>query len=248
LPFGAAGFVACNSAPASFQDELAKLRPQEAALRAQWTREEQGGLKKLPPRAWPLYQPKAEEIESLRARLEAERCPPVGSTMSPVCTKTNFDLATALVFNDEDAPTGLTIYQGLGKTGNLDGMVATGVVLVEGLGVTRDEKEGLRWLRQAVDQGSAQGSFEVGTLLFMGGANLQEDEAAGFKLFEQAAAQKHAAGMFMVADCLLEGAGCGENADKARAVPLLHAAAVQGHRGARQYLRMLWDGKWTSFA
>jgi len=247
--FAAAGAATCTTVACkslSLEEELAKLRPNEAAMREKWIRDDRENWKKLPPRAWPTRQPTAEEIPALRSRLQDERCPPVASRgMSAACVRAHSDLATAKVFNAVDAPDGHETYRKLGEAGDLDGMVAVGVCLVEVLGVPRDDEEGLRWLRLASDRGSAQGQFELATLLYTGSAGLEEDEEAAFKLFQKAAQQQHASGMFMVADCLLEGIGC--NRDQARAVPLLKAASDAGHRGARQHLRQLLDGQWHSF-
>lgn len=226
------------------QKELAKLRPGEAAMRAKWEKDEEG-WHRLPPRAWPPRQPKAGEVPALEAQLQAARCPPAGSTMSPACTELTFDLASAMVFGGADPPRGLSAYRMMAEAGYADAAVACGVCLLEGLGSTQDYDEGLRLLQHASGEGSAQAHFELGTLLLVGGAGLEEDEEAAFELFEKAAVQKHASGMFMVADCLLEGVGC--EPDAARAVPLLLAAAEQGHRGARQHLRQLLDGKWLGF-
>lgn len=245
----AAGVVACaaGAAPRSaLEEELAKLRPGEKEMREKWVKDDRESWRKLPPRAWPTHQPAADRIPQLRAKLQEERCPSAGTRgASETCVRTHFDLATALVFNDVDARAGLAVYRGLGEAGDLDGMVATGVCLVEALGVPRDDAEGLRWLRKASDQGSPQGQFELGTITYTGLAGVDEDEMAAFDLFQRAARQGHASGMFMVADCLLEGIGCKQ--DQARAVPLLKAAADLGHRGARQHLRQLLDGNWRSF-
>jgi len=141
---------------------------------------------------------------------------------------------------------GFDAFVALGEGGDLDGMVAAGVVLVEGLGgLARNDEVGVRLLRRASELGSAQGLFELGTLTFCGAAGLKEDEHAAFELFQRCAQQRHAGGMFMVADCLLEGVGCEQ--DQAQAVPLLLEAANLGHRGARQHLRQLLDGNWAGF-
>ncbi|CAE8674270.1 unnamed protein product [Polarella glacialis] len=214
-------------------------------MRARWVKEEEG-WHRLPPRAWPEVRPKADEIPGIREQIELQRCPSPGSArLSPTCAKLTFDLASALVFAGVDPPAGVALYRGLASVRDLDGMVAAAVVLLEGLGVERDEEEGVRLLRDASHRGSAQGLYELGTLLYVGGGGLEEDEAAAFALFQQAASQQHTSGMFMVADCLLEGTGCEQ--DLASAVPLLHASAVNGHRGARQHLRQLLDGQWMGF-
>jgi hypothetical protein len=249
IPLGFAGTVtACSSLPPSFHAELDKLRHKEEELRAAWAKDSVGQMKKLPPRAWPPNQPKVDDIPMLRARLAHERCPPAGSQMSRDCEQITFDLATALVFNRVDGRFGFKSFAALAGAGHTDGMVATGVCLTEGLGVPCNETEGGRWLKRASDAGSAQGAYELATLLFTGYTSLGEDESSAFKLYEQAAAQEHTGAMFMVADCLLDGAGCDAHADKSKAVPLLFAAAEKGHLGARQYMRHLWDGRVLDWA
>merc|ERR1712187_217101 len=114
--------------------------------------------------------------------------------MSQSCEKLTFDLATALVFNNFDHQAGVASYEGLSDNGHVDGMVARGVCLSEGLGIDRDELAGVGWLRRAVELRSAQGAYELGTLFLTGGVAVEEDEAAAFKLFEKAADQEHAAG------------------------------------------------------
>merc|ERR1719487_2765019 len=203
------------------------------------------GFRKLPPRAWPAYQPKADALPQLRAQLEANRCPPASQKMSEVCGKLTFDVATTLVFNALEGTSGFEMYRALGQNGHLDGMVGTGVCLVEGLTIPRQEVEGIKWLRQAVEAGDAQAQVELGNLYYTGTDMINEDEKKAVQLFEAAAAQQHAHGMFMLADCLLEGLGC--EPDPARAVPLLYDAAEKGHRGARQHLRQLLDGDWRGF-
>eukprot|EP00929_Paragymnodinium_shiwhaense_P035172 TRINITY_DN19028_c0_g1_i1.p1 TRINITY_DN19028_c0_g1~~TRINITY_DN19028_c0_g1_i1.p1 ORF type:complete len:287 (+),score=80.82 TRINITY_DN19028_c0_g1_i1:267-1127(+) len=253
---GAARYVHCDAATSEseeqrqqrllkdpgLQRELAKLRPTEATMRARWIRDEDG-WRKLPPRAWPTVQPKADEIPGLRRQLEEERCPAAGSSqMSERCSRLTFDLATALVFNNVDPKAGFTTYEALAAAGDCDAMVGAAVVMIEGLGIPDNAKEGLRWLTKACELDSAQGQYELATLKYMGAVGVPCDEPGAFVLYEKAAAKQHASGMFLVADCLLEGIGCQE--DPARAVSLLMAAAEKGHRGARQYIRQLLDGVW----
>mmetsp|Transcript_177798 Transcript_177798/g.570141 ORF Transcript_177798/g.570141 Transcript_177798/m.570141 type:complete len:316 (-) Transcript_177798:70-1017(-) len=224
------------------QEALRPLRAGEQEMRDRWIKEEEGWFK-LPPRAWPTVQPKAEEIPALKQQMILERCG--NMPMSEGCAKLVFDLSSALVFSGSDPPAGLATYRGLASTGHLDAMVAVGVLLVEGLVGEQDEKEGIRWLRKASEAGSAQADYELGTLLYAGQAGLEEDEKAAYACFMRAAEKDHRDGMFMAADCLLEGVGVGR--DYAAAVPLLHRAAVKGHRGARQHLRQLLDGRWMGF-
>ena len=231
--------------------ELEKLRPGEAAMRRKWE-EDEDKWHKLPPRAWPPYYPSADEVAMLRQRLVEHTCPSAeeivagGVILSKECISCAFDLATCLTFNGLDADRGLRMYIKLaldkGKDasdadGDAESMVAVGVVLLEGLGVPRDEAEGLRWLRRGAAAGSVQGEYELAVAYYTGldEAGLECDEAQAFKYFESAASRMHTGALFMLADCLIEGTGCEK--DPARAVPLLHAAAIRGHRLARAYLR-----------
>lgn len=217
-----------NGITPSVHAELEKLRPLEAAFRRKWL-EDESGWHKLPPRAWPLTQPKHDELDELKRRAETEGT-----------EKVRFDLATCLTFNGIDPVDGLRRYKELAAGGNLDATVAVATVLLEGIGRNQDDAdvaEGVRLLRDASDKGHVQAHYELGTLHYLGShpKHVPEDEARAFHYFERAAAQQHTSALFMLAEFLIEGNGC--TADEARAVPLLHAAAERGHRMARQYIR-----------
>ena len=214
--------------------ELQKLRLGEAAMRERWEADEEG-WRKLPPRAWPPYQPKRDEIHSCTSAQVAS-CHASGASASPECVQATFDLATCLVFNGIDVVTGLREYRALAEAGHHDSMVGIGIVLVEGIsGTEEDPATGLHWLSRAAAGNSAQAQYELGVLHYMGiDDHLAMDEGAAFQWFERAAQQGHTSALFMLADCLLDGCGC--ERDAPRAVPLLHAAAERGHRFARQYV------------
>ena len=219
--------------PAPVHEELQKLRLGEAAMRERWQRDEEG-WHKLPPRAWPPYQPKRDELLACSSA-HVRDC---GTTReySPECVKATFDLATCLIFNGLDVVAGLREYHALAEAGDLDSMVGIGVVLVEGIsGAKEDPATGLHWLSRAAAGNSAQAQYELGVLHYMGLDDyLEVDEDAAFQWFERAAQQGHTSALFMLADCLLDGCGC--ERDAPRAVPLLYAAAERGHRFARQYV------------
>lgn len=244
------GIVRCeprrlpNELP-ELRKELDKLRPGEAQMRARWIKDEEG-WHKLPARAWPARQPAFDEIPALRAVIEARRCPPAGSQPMPQeCLAAIFDLASALVFNKLGADSeqeGFEAYRALGTAGHLDSIVATGVCMCEGLGTLTRDAEALEWLERACALGSAQSQFELGMLHYLGQNGLEEDEPRALEFFRQAAAQNHSAALFMLADGCITGSGCAK--DEAKAIPLLMAAAEQGHRGARQYVRQLLQDEW----
>merc|ERR1719159_307106 len=168
----------------NFEGELAKLKEKEASMRERWLREEEFG--KLPARAWPPHLPKKEDLPSLRAQLESNRCPAASQKMSESCGKLTFDVATALVFNGLEETSGFEMYLGLGRNGHLDGMVGAGVCLMEGLTIPQQEDEGIKWLSKAVEKGSAQAQVELGNLYYMGTDLITEDERTAVALFEAA--------------------------------------------------------------
>ena len=218
-------------------------------MRQKWI-EDELRWHKLPARAWPPTQPDAEDIPQIREDLAANGCLGADGDGSggdaTACHRLRFDLATALLFNNIDPDAALGIYEQLRRQGSVDAAVAMGIILVEGLGVDNDEPRGVELLQEAVRKGHIQGCYELGSALFLGveEAGLAADEEAAFQLFERAAAHDHMGAMYMVADCLLEAVGTGgepEAAARARAVPLLHGAAIQGHRTARRTLLGLLD-------
>jgi TPR repeat protein len=223
--------------------ELNKLRANEKEMIQRW---------ELPARAWPAYQPNPEQLGEIMDRITIHNCLLRASDNTQCdlsdynhlpqyiqrCTDWMFQMATTLVFYNLDPPAGLAQFQRLAQRGHIDSMVACGIILVEGLGVPLQEKEGLAWLEKAVELGSAQGCYELGTIYYTGmDGVVDEDVVKAFALFERAAEQDHTAAIYMVADCLVEGEGTERSV--ARAVPLFYKAAERGHRFSRQRIREL---------
>ena len=217
--------------------ELEKLRPREEAMRAKWEQDEEG-WHKLPPRAWPPVQPKPAELAELMQRLDTADTDATRETAK-------FDVATCLTFNMIDPVDGLKRYRELAAGGNVDAMVAVGIVLTEGIGRDLDEAstaEGIRLFRNASEHGHPQAHYELGCCCYLGSfpEHVPEDEEAAFFHFEHAAERhQHTSALFMLAELLREGLGCAK--DEPRAVRLLSAAADRGHRLARQYVREYLD-------
>jgi hypothetical protein len=242
---------------------LSRLRENAEDFLQRWERDEDG-WRKLPPRSWPTKQPDADQIPALERKLVELACPdasgphtifdPETATplkelkpMSGPCREAAFDLATALVFNNMDCDRkGHNDYRGLADRGDLDGVVATGICLVEGIGVEANERQGLKWLQRAAKAGSSQGYYELGSLHYRGLQDtagrvvVAENDETAFQYYSEGAKQGHRDCMFMRGDCLLEGLGCAK--DEVAAVPLLYASAELGHRFARQRIRELLRG------
>jgi hypothetical protein len=235
--------------------ELNKLRANEKEMMQKWERdEEDGSWRELPARAWPAYQPNPDQLGQIMEHITIHDCDRhrtntksdllILSDSVPLSKETQrcadwvFQMATTLVFYNVDPPAGLVQFQHLAQRGHVDAMVACGIILVEGLGVPPQEKEGLVWLEKAVAHGSAQGCYELGTVYYTGiDGVVDEDVIKAFALFKRAAEQDHTAAIYMVADCLVEGEGTERSV--AQAVPLFYKAAERGHRYSRQRIREL---------
>jgi len=233
----------------STREELSKLREKEQEMMARWELDEEG-WRELPARAWPAYQPNPDQLKGILAEISIHGCDihdtedlsalsdnTVGEELK-FCTTLLFDMATAFVFYNLQPVAGLAQYERLATRGHVDSMVACGVILVEGFGVPPQEKEGISFLQKAVDLGSAQACYELGTVYYTGiDGVIEEDAEKAFELFERAAEQDHTAALYMMADCLCEGEGTERNVGKA--IPLFYKAAERGHRFARQRIREL---------
>eukprot|EP00531_Pseudo-nitzschia_arenysensis_P015901 CAMPEP_0116124610 /NCGR_PEP_ID=MMETSP0329-20121206/5369_1 /TAXON_ID=697910 /ORGANISM="Pseudo-nitzschia arenysensis, Strain B593" /LENGTH=368 /DNA_ID=CAMNT_0003618595 /DNA_START=42 /DNA_END=1148 /DNA_ORIENTATION=+ len=256
--------VAASLQRLNTRQQVSKLRTMKDELLDRWQKDEEG-WRNLPSRAWPEYQPNQEELEGIVAQVERLGCSQRVMEEKPSrfswfgfgrksscsldqCKKLLFDMASGLVFYQVDPVTGFALYEALAKRGHTDAMVACGIVLIEGLGVSQREHEGLAWLEKAVaahdssnaetTASMAQASYELGCVYYTGiDGIVEEDAEKAFGLFEKAAEQEHTAALYMVADCLVEGDGTERNVSKA--VPLFYKAAERGHRYSRQRIREL---------
>ena len=95
--------------------ELRKFRSGEAEMRQRWEEEEEG-WHRLPPRAWPAHQPKAEEVTAVQ-ELADRHC--TEADASPSCIQAAFDLSTCLIFNGIDPELGLRRFVPPNSTPNL---------------------------------------------------------------------------------------------------------------------------------
>ncbi|WP_372717983.1 tetratricopeptide repeat protein [Immundisolibacter sp.] len=73
------------------------------------------------------------------------------------------------------------------KSGNPAAMVEVAMMLTTGLGITRDDKAAVQWLRKASDLGYAEAWAELGEL-YVEGAGVPKDVAEGERLLKKASA------------------------------------------------------------
>jgi TPR repeat protein len=218
------------------KEELSKLRLDETKMLQRWDRDEEG-WNTLPARAWPAYQPNPAELKGILVEVAKHGCTS-SSSNTDLCKELLFNVATVRVFYNLDPEAGFQQYEELANGGHVDSMVACGIILVEGLGIPSQEEKGIEWLQKAVARDSAQASYELGTVLYIGiDGIVEEDSKAAFEFFQKAAEQDHTAALYMMADCLVEGDGTEINV--AKAVPLFYRAAEHGHRFSRQRIREL---------
>lgn len=236
------------------REQLSKLRVKEDEMLRRWEKDEDG-WRELPARAWPEIQPDPQQLEIIVSEIDTLSCNDIiRDNKSKVdhntkaikddnhvlnCTGLLFKMATSLVFYSVNSEAGLALYKQLARRGHVDSMVACGIILVEGLGVPPDEKEGFAWLEKAIKlDSSAQACYELGTIYYTGiDGIVEEDAEKAYELFERAAEQDHTAALYMTADCLVEGEGV--EISVAEAIPLFYKAAERGHRFSRQRLREL---------
>ena len=60
----------------------------------------------------------------------------------------------------------------------------------EGLGVTEDDAEAVKWYRKAADQGHASAQYNLG-LMYQYGKGVPENKSEALKWYRKAAAQGH---------------------------------------------------------
>ncbi|OQR81230.1 hypothetical protein ACHHYP_16625 [Achlya hypogyna] len=236
VAFHASSIATCDASQ-SFSAELSRLRAMEKDMTERWIKDEEG-WRKLPSRVWPVHQPNLDQLAVLQAKIQ-EECKTSGAS----CNALRFDLATLNVFNNLDAERGFQMYLALAREGDVNGLVAVGMCLVEGYGVEQDYAAGIHFLRQASAAGHAQADYELGVLYYTGaaGEDLPEDESKALEYFERAMARgKFSYAAYMVADLLFQN---GSKDDYTRALQLMYTAAEAGHRYARQEIQTLLSGK-----
>ena len=103
-----------------------------------------------------------------------------------------------------------------------------------GLGVPKDEVEGVKWLRLAAVQGNAAGQDNLGADYATGIGGLTADRTEAFKWFLRSARQNYAGGQLNLGVCYANGWGVAQ--DKDEAYRWYEKAAAQGMEKAKDYM------------
>ena len=157
------------------------------------------------------------------------------------------------MFNNEDAEAGVKGYMTLAGDGHINSMCASGVCLIEGIGVEEaDNKNGVKFLKEAIEKAEhPQALYELGVLHYTGGAEpvVEENHELAFRCFSKSAKLgKFSYSEYMIADMLLDNSLSESDAVKldqnhGKAVNLLYESAEKGHRTARGVLLSILDNK-----
>jgi Sel1 repeat len=153
---------------------LEYIRANQSAVLQKWERDEEEHWRELPARAWPAVQPDPGESLGIQRLYSAANCAAdhnhhsASDSNDQQCREWDFQMATTLVFYSVDPARGLLRFRQLAQQGHVDALVACGIILLEGLGVPPDERAGLQYLEQALERGSSQAAYELGTIYYTG--------------------------------------------------------------------------------
>lgn len=129
------------------------------------------------------------------------------------------------------------IYRSLAGQGNADAQSALGNMYLKGLGVSKDERQAVKWFRRAAALGQAGAQFNLGQL-YLKGVGVDPDLQAAARWYSRAAEQGHVQAQFVLAVLYKIGAGVPANAQ--RAAFWYERAALQGHAEAQSQLGMVY--------
>lgn len=113
-----------------------------------------------------------------------------------------------------------------------------GVKLLQGIGVEKNEAEGMRRLTLGSDAGYPPAEVTLGYLFLKGTGVAKKDDVGGFKLFLQAAKQGNRDGQYNAGLCYVRGTGTA--IDLAQAFQWFKKAAMQDDAGSQYNLGVMY--------
>ena len=144
-----------------------------------------------------------------------------------------------------DASTGLSLLQSAAEDDDdiAQYILARCLLGEESVDVTRDDRDGVKWLKSAAENNYAEAQVLLGDLLLHGRHGLAKDEAKAAEWYQRAAAKEHAGAMYQLAAMYMGGLG-GLPKDEAKAAELFRKAAEQGFAAAQYNLAVMYmDGR-----
>jgi len=124
-----------------------------------------------------------------------------------------------------------TLYEQAAKSGDTTAQNALSYLYFNGIGVSKDKKEGLAWITKAAQSGDARAAYDLG-MMYLIGENVQKDLKKAAKWLEVAADKGNTEAQFNLALMYFNGDGVKQDVNKAAA--LLEEAAQHGHTRAKQ--------------
>ena len=122
------------------------------------------------------------------------------------------------------------------KAGDELAQLLLGGCYLGGLGVEKDEEEGVKWVRKAANQDLAKAQALLGAC-YMAGKGVEEDEIEAVKWFRKAANQDLAEAQIQLAICYYNGEGVEKDLKEAK--KWIEKAAKQGNDRAKSMLESL---------
>ena len=145
------------------------------------------------------------------------------------CAATPFEDAAAAV-EKHDYATAVRIFRTLAEQGDVASQYNVGMALANGLGVERDDRQAVEWLRKAADADYAIAELMLGVMLKYGRGSPPDQKASAVQ-FERAALHGNASAQFSLGLDYQDGIGVEK--DQKRANALFRKAAMQGHANAQ---------------
>ena len=145
------------------------------------------------------------------------------SIVAPVMAASLEDAVAA--YRRADYVTAFEVYQGLADQGLAVAQFNLGLMYANGLGVSKDETEAMKWYRLAADQGRADAQYQLGHLSYQ-----QNNFAEAVKWFRLAADQGRPDAQSNLGVMYAEGEGVSR--DDVQALMWFILAAAQNHKDA----------------
>ena len=124
------------------------------------------------------------------------------------------------------------------KAGDAVAQALLGKRYVDGKGVTKDDKEAVKWWRKAAKQNNARAQYGLG-IMYDTGRGVLEDDKEAVKWYRKAAEQGYAAAQFELGVMYANGEGVPE--DDKEAVKWYRKAAEQGDAKAQSNLGLMYS-------
>lgn len=148
-----------------------------------------------------------------------------------------FAMLVALVAHaDEAAKLDIEQARRMATKGDANFQAGLGAALLFGKGVTKNEAEGVSWLRKSADQGNATGQALLGQA-YLQGLGVAKDEAAGFAWTKKAAEGGMADAQTALAGLYFRGRGVDKDAKEG--VRWMQKAADNGSKEAQAALKLI---------